>query len=109
MKKIVQFFLLYLMIAVPIQGITATALFDCDTQHHEAMTADTGNAHHSSESISQADQDECSSCVACCIGCAITIEPIGFTAPLLSSEKINLRFFSYTGHINDDLERPPRA
>ena len=113
MKKLARLFLLcVMMIAIPVQGIAASAMLYCGAEHYQAIENDQSLVHHSSGEQSDdksSGTDSCSSCADCCVGCApaLTFSDIPVSAP--SSEKINFIFSSHAGHISDGLERPPRA
>lgn len=124
MKKSVRLFLLCLMmIAIPVQGIAATAMLYCCSGQHQSVTMSGSDqhlghsvsdkqSHSSSLSKSMPDHsstsDTCSSCADCYAGSASTTPYCGVSVVIPSSEKTDSIFSSHSGHVSDGLERPPR-
>jgi hypothetical protein len=118
MKKLTRLFLLcVMMIAIPVQGIAATAMLCCGAQHHQSAATDDnkpnsaqhdfdGASHTAHDDASKADK--CSSC-ADCLCCTPVSTPSNPVCSNLSSEKISSIFPSCSGHVADGLERPPRT
>jgi hypothetical protein len=118
MKKLARLFLLcFMMLAIPLQGIAASAMQCCCAEHHKSPSADeskpsldkeAAHAKHADTDKSTASE-KCSSCANCCTGCASSATPsCGTPATSPASEKITSHFSSHNGHISDGLERPPR-
>lgn len=117
MKKLVRLLLMcILMLTIPVQGVLAATRLCCADESHPvssvSATQQQLHKHQTETSTEQHPQhpiDHAASVDACCIVTAILSQD--HVLPLLrpSSEKIDLIFSSYAGHIGDGLERPPRS
>ncbi|MFZ6770856.1 hypothetical protein ACO0LM_27695 [Undibacterium sp. Di26W] len=117
MKKLVRLLLLcILMLTIPVQGVLAASRLCCADEPSSALFSVSASAsqqhlhqHHASTTVKKHALDHAASVDACCAATAILSQDN--VLPLLrpSSERIGLIFSSYTGHISDGLERPPRS
>ncbi|WP_162040140.1 hypothetical protein [Undibacterium sp. YM2] len=114
MKKLFRLFLLcVLMLAVPMQAALAASRICCVTQHQQT-SGEHLHAHHADESAQQAHKahqatiDHDASGEECCIAAAILNTPLPTASLRPTSEKIDLFFSSYAGHIGDCPDKPPR-
>ncbi|MFZ2999710.1 MAG: hypothetical protein WA071_05230 [Undibacterium umbellatum] len=103
MKKLLRLFLLcVLMLAIPMQAAIAASRICCATGHSQhAASQQHEDQHHPDESHDATSAE-------CCIAAAILNTVLPPVLPLLTSEKIDLIFSSYAGHISDCPDKPPR-
>ncbi len=139
MKKLGHLLIMcFLMVMLPAQGVAAASMRMCgvthqqttpagqqhapDDQHHVDANAINGatatatiqasDAHHTPEqltSLTSLNKEKCSSCATCCVGAVLFSPAIRANVISFSAEKINLSLSSYSGHIGNSPERPPRA
>ncbi|MFZ6758164.1 hypothetical protein ACO0K9_13220 [Undibacterium sp. Ji50W] len=113
MKKLVRLLLLcILMLTIPVQGVLAASRLCCaDEPSSASASASEHHLHqrHASTSVKKHALDHAASVDACCAATAILSQDIALPLLRPSSERIDLIFSSYTGHISDGLERPPRS
>ncbi|WP_035052188.1 hypothetical protein [Andreprevotia chitinilytica] len=137
MRTVVKTLLLWLMLlAIPAQGIAASAMLFCDTpqtqgqvsktaeadhvggMQHDPMAmadgahadhamADAGAAHDANH-MKQGDAG-CAVCAPCCLGAALL--PTALAKPFISSGSDPIPFLAsrFTGHIPAGIERPPHT
>lgn len=119
MKKLTRLFLLCLMmIAIPVQGIAATAMLCCCAGQHQSKAASESDQNlvspaedeqsHAAHSDASPAAEKCSSCADCCSGCGPAMCSSSVPTSTPSLEKMTSVFSSHVGHINDGPERPPR-
>ena len=111
MIKLFRLFLLcVLMLAVPMQAALAASRICCAAQYQQTSDSQqhAHHAHHTDESGHKATIDHDASGDECCIAAAIlsTLLPVALLRP--TSEKIDLIFSSYAGHIGECPDKPPR-
>ena len=138
MIKFKHHILLWLLIlAIPLQGLAATSMMLCATEHHQVSSTENlqvadhkheahvqlheghkqhAQAHeadeHSSDTVTthqHSSKDKCSACSACCVGAVMLTSYLAAPISRPASEKIDMAFSSHVGHISDGLERPPRG
>lgn len=111
MKKLVRLLLLcILMLTIPLQGVLAASRLCCaDEPSSVTATESHLHQHHAGTSVKKHALDHAASVDACCAATAILNQDMVLSLLSPSSEKIDPIFSSYTGHISDGLERPPRS
>jgi hypothetical protein len=132
MKKLGHLLIMcFLMVMLPAQGVAAASMRICGPEHHQTMpagqhhvggenttgatttaTIQASDAHHTPEqltSLTSLNKEKCSSCATCCVGAVLFSPAIRANAISFSAEKIDLSLSSYSGHIGNSLERPPRV
>jgi len=120
--------LLVALVALPLRGMAAVAMWHCPQDQHEtAVSADGHGDRHGMHGEQDADHDHddaahgepaqpqgsptassCSACVACCVGGAAV--PAAWTSFPLEPPGAGLIAFvgqSFTGVVPAQLERPP--
>lgn len=117
MKKLARLILLcMLMLTIPVQGAIAASRYCIGERHstsHVQLQQSKRDLHvlqaHTDDAATiKISFDHCPSSGDCCIGAIIVSEPPVFKLLRPGSEKVDLFFSSYTGHISDGPERPPR-
>jgi hypothetical protein len=130
-NRLLNTFLLWLlMLALPMQGYAAAAMFECGTTHQQDMAfmdgsasshnqhahhhgqqhdLNAGDASHDAPSGKSTRSSTCSTCQTCCFGAALIPAGIEWNPPIikpgLPTPSLDILF---SGHISAGLERPPR-
>jgi hypothetical protein len=128
----------FLMVMLPAQGVAAASMRICGPEHHQTMpagqqhasegqyhvggdnttgatttaTIQASDAHHTPEQLTSPtslNKEKCSSCATCCVGAVLLSPALKADVISLSAEKIDLSLSSYSGHIGNSPERPPRV
>lgn len=134
MSKITKFFAIWILIfALPMQGLAAVTMMNCEKSHsHEATilidshdhslqsaheeaathqhgldATDNHQTHHSS--TSKHTCSHCCTCAVCCAGSAIIANSLNVPAHF-EQKKANLTYTvaQFTSFISAGIERPPR-
>lgn len=129
MTSVSRILLIWLALAIPLQGAAAATMQFCasshhaqaanrqEAHHHASVTA-TDHAHHAARDAAPCDGSDpqgdaaskakCSVCAACCVASALL--PNGLTVPAVMPlhEAPRLVSTTYVGPVASCLERPPR-
>ena len=132
--KFKLFILLMALVALPIRGLAATAMWHCQADQHDAQSVQSDHHHgnHEHEAASEGGQkaggshhavaegaveptsstaaSACSACAACCVGGAAA-PAAWMSTPVAPIGATRIAFVEphFTGVVPAQLERPPLA
>lgn len=95
-----------LICATPVQGVLAASRICCSAEYQQApVSQQHARQHHADVSVHTAAIDHDASGQECCITAAILNTLLPTTLLRFTSEKIDLIFSFYAGHIGDCPEK----
>lgn len=122
--------LMWLVLALPLQGYAAAAMLNCVAGHHRmsavvtpsavpSAAGEDHHAHHAAAAKSAAASDPqpaqglskstCSACAACCVGAALPATALVFADALPDSTPVHTSTIGPIGFLTDGPDRPPRT